>query len=859
MDILSTQFLIGDGAMGTLLQGKGLPAGISPEIWMLSEPEKILEIMTDYVQAGARIIESNTLGANRLKLAECDRSGDVNIINTTAIKLARQAAGPDCLVAGVIGPSGQFPAPIGSISFEDLMEVFAQQAQSLSLAGADLILIQTFPDLGEARAAYLGARKVTTLPIAVSMTYGANLRTLTGTGPDTAATVFTALGADILGVNCSSGPAEMLEVVRQYRACSNLPLLAEPNAGLPVLEGNRSVFPMSPEDFAMYAPLFLESGVRWLGGCCGTTPAHIREMAKAASSWDGREIPAIHTRTASLTSRSRTLYLGAGFPPRLIGERLNPTARKVISDAYISGDISVLAREGASQIQAGADLLDINAGMAGTDEAANLTRAVLLPQQSLDCPLVIDTVDRQALELALMHYQGKALINSVNGEESSLSAVLPLAKQYGAAVIGMTLDEKGVPGKAEDRLRIAGRILDRALDAGIPKEDVYIDCLVMAAATGPEYAAETIRALMLVKEKLGLVTVLGVSNISHGMPNRSWLNQAFLAQVLAAGADLVFVNPMDPGIRITMAASAFLAGRDLHGARYIEFAKKEAATLSGQKASPLEAEAGFTHTADRTHAVDRAAATNPAAAADFSAATADLAAAADFSAAATANHATNLAVAEEETPVEMPVEALRQAILINDQQQIRKLLDPLIQVKSFTDLVDLSIIPTLHMAGDSYAEGETFLPQLLLSADGAAFTFDYLKAAMPSSVSRALETVVLGTVAGDVHDIGKNIVKALLASYGYAIVDLGKNVPAAEFIHAVKEHHARVLGLSALMTTTMTEMEPVIRRIREEGLDTIILVGGAVLTKEYAESIHADAYVRDAAEAHSVIRRLLDR
>ena len=961
MEAMQQQIIIGDGAMGTMLQGKGLPAGESPEVWMLSNQDKILDVMTAYVKAGAGVIESNTFGANRLKLAEFGHGGSVSLINATAVSLAKEAAGPSRYVAGVIGPSGRFPAPVGDVPFEELIDVFAQQAQSLSLSGADLILLQTFSDLGEARAAYLGARKVTNLPVAVSLTFDHRQRTLTGTDPETAAAVFSALGADLLGVNCSTGPAEMLSIVSSYRKRCNLPLLAEPNAGMPVIVDGRSTFPLTPEGMAPYVPLFLESGVRYLGGCCGTTPTHIKEIAEAVISWKGKAVPVQHDPAPSLASRSKTIYFGPSMPPRLIGERLNPTARKVLSQAIAAGDFDVFAREGKDQIEAGADLLDVNVGVAGSDEAENMPRAVLRLQQSIDCPLALDSVNPEALEKALIQYQGKALINSVNGEESSLGAILPLAKRYGAAVLGLTLDGHGVPDHAEGRLQIAVRILERAIDEGIPKEDVFIDCLAMAAAAGPRQAAETLRAIALVKEKLGLVTVLGLSNISHGMPSRSWLNQAFLAQALAAGLDAVIANPLDAGIRKALAAGAFLAGRDPHGARYIAQAKKEgegqpslydlpasvraleplslptpasAFTQASPPAAMPASEAappGISDTAP-TRATESAQAKAPA----FLAPMPGASEAQAFEAPASALQISDAGAYEAQTsdpqasgarssglqehvrqtsdqqasearssglqehvrqaskpqathaslsglPASMapdpgntvsaspgpeataPVAVysqslllLQQAIVQNDRQQIRKLLQPLIHEMSFIELVDQSIVPALGYAGDSFSRGETFLPQLLLSADGASFTFDYLRIAKPSSAQRTLETVVLGTVAGDVHDIGKNIVKALLNSYGYQVVDLGKSVPVREFVKAVKEHNAQILGLSALMTTTMTEMEQVIRAIRYEGLDTRILVGGAALTREYAESIRADAYVKDAAEAHGVIRRLLD-
>ncbi len=836
MEAFQQQVLVADGAMGTMLQSQGLPAGGSPEVLMLEDPQRILDIQISYAKAGAQIIETNTFGANRLKLTEFHCQDKVREINTLAVKLAREAAGPQGFVAGLVGPTGQFPRPVGTVPFLELKEVFAEQIQALSLAGADMIYLQTFSDLGEARAAYLAARDVTSLPVAVSLTYDLNLRTLTGTDPVTAASIFTALGADMLGVNCGFGPEEMLSVLDSYRKTCSLPLLVEPNAGLPVLTEGKSVFPMSPEEMADFVPMMLELGVRYIGSCCGSTPEHTKAITRKveAAIRDGLKVLEPPQPSSTLSSRSKTIFLGNGFPPRLIGERINPTARKTLAEALLEGNYSPLIQEGVKQIHAGADLLDVNAGMAGGDEVNDLLRTSYRLQQILDCPLVIDSVNPLALEQALIHFQGKALINSVNGEAGSLEKILPLAKQYGAAVLGLTLDSRGIPDKAEGRLAIARRILDKALEYGIAKEDVYIDCLVMSCATDPALSRETLKAIRLVKEELGLVTVLGLSNISHGLPKRPWLNQAFLAQALEAGLDAVIANPLDAGIRQTLAAGAMLSGRDPHGLRYIQQTKREEALAAEEAAQSL--------------ARPKASA-NPKAIVEAMEATL-----------AGGSGKTGAGAIPEDTPPALKGQLLelQQAILNGNEEVIPEQIEKLLPSRNFLELVAQAVIPALEISGDSFAKGETFLPQLLLTADGARCAFDYLKKALPSEAPQIRETVVLGAVAGDVHDIGKNIVKALLESYGYQIVDLGKNVPSRQFIDAVKEHQAQVLGLSALMTTTMTEMAPIIEEIRKEHLPVSVIVGGAVLTKDYADSIGADAYVKDAAEAHHIIRRLLD-
>jgi 5-methyltetrahydrofolate--homocysteine methyltransferase len=796
--------------MGTMLQAQGLPHHLSPEAWMLSNPDKILDIHLAYKNAGARIIETNTFGANAIKLAEYHCVDQVQEINRLATKLARQAAGTTGFVVGLVGPTGQFPRPLGTVPFIELKKVFREQIAALADAGADMILLQTFSDIGEARAALLAAKETTNLPVGVSLTYSNNQRTLTGTDPQTAATIFAALGADVLGVNCSTGPEEMLPIIEQYRRNCRLPLLTEPNAGLPILENNQSVFPMAPADMAQYISMLLSLGVRWLGSCCGTTPEHTRAIVKAVATWEGQVMQAPEKLPSRLASRSKTVCLGYPLPTKIIGERINPTARKSLAVALQEGNYARLVQEGILQTQAGADLLDVNAGLAGGDEVNHLLRTTYQLQQAIELPLVIDSVKPEALEQALLHYQGKALINSVNAKEESMAEILPLAKHYGAAVLGLTLDQNGIPPKAENRLALAEKILQRALSLGISQENIFIDCLVMSAATDPTLARETLRAIRLVKEKLGLTTVLGISNISHGMPKRNWLNHTFLAQAIDAGLDAVIANPLDAGIRQTIAAGNLLAGRDSHGLRYIEQAQKE----------------------DQFNDQNVATVAKPA--------------------------SQSLGGSNYYHSNKTPINQLQQAIIAGNQAVIPQYITKLLDAKSFYELVQEAIIPALEISGDTFAKGETFLPQLLLAAEGARCAFDYLKRALPTEAPEQKETVILGAVAGDVHDIGKNIVKALLESYGYQIIDLGKNVPCQAFVEAAKKHDAAIVGLAALMTTTMTEMGPVITALQEAGIKAKVIVGGAVLTPEYAQSIQADAYVKDAGEAHHIIRSLLD-
>lgn len=798
---LNEGVLLGDGAMGTMLQAAGLPHGEMPERWMKDHPEAILKIHQAYVQAGASILETNTFGANPFKLKEYDLDAMTRELNVLGAELARKAAPPNCFIAGIIGPCGFFPAPLSPLSFEAIKEAFKVQVEGLLEGGVDLFLLQTFSDLGEARAALLAVKELCDLPVGVSMTYGTHQRTLTGSDAKTIATVFSAMGADFLGVNCSTGPEEMLPVLKAYQENCGLPLLAEPNAGLPVLRHGKSFFPMGADEMASYAPQMIALGVRWLGSCCGSTPEHTQALRKAM---DNAAVPVTiekPTFPSRLSSRSQTLELGSQFPARLIGERINPTARKALAEALKEKRYDRLLQEAQQQVEAGAELLDVNTGLAGGDESLLLPAALLEIQKGTDCPLVIDSVKPEALEKALCAYQGKALINSVNAEPSSMSHILPLAKRYGAAVLGLTLDKSGIPEKGEARFKLAQVILENAREYGLADEDVFIDCLVLSVASDTNSARETLKAIRLVKEHLGLTTVLGLSNISHGMPQRAWLNHAFLSQALAAGLDAVIANPLDDGIRHTLIAGNLLSGRDPLGLDYIEKAR-----LEEEKGSRSQVQIN------------------------------------------------------EKKPIKKSSKGIRNqsplvmAILRGDQSTIHKELNDLVTSHSFLELIQEYIVPALEQAGETFATGETFLPQLLLSADGARMAFDYLKARLPEQPIALKETIILGTVEGDVHDIGKNIVKALLESHGYKVIDLGKSVAKEAFVEAALVHKADIIGLSALMTTTMPEMETVIKSIRKAGIKAKVIVGGAVLTPEYAQSIQADAYVKDAAQAHPIIR-----
>lgn len=784
--------LLGDGAMGTMLSQKGLPPGQNPDLWVLTNPNKVKAIHKAYLDAGSQVVQTNTFGANSLKLSDFGASDRVKEVNITAARLVREVVGKKAFVAGIVGPSGQFPAPLGEIPWLVLVDVFKEQVQSLEIGGADFIFLETFSDLGEIRAALFAAKNYTRLPVACSLTYTKG-RTLTGTSPEVAAVVLAAMGADLIGANCSTGPDELLPVMEAYHKSTHLPLLVEPNAGMPELINGQTVFRLTPEEMAGYVEPFRKLGVNLIGACCGSTPEHIRAMKKQLHS--RQPVKALYKESAfptRLASRTAAVSLGKKEAPCIIGERINPTARKLIAQAYRDEDWELISREGFDQVEAGALLLDVNAGVPGLNESETLPQAVRKLQMTLDVPLVLDSTNPEALEKALREYQGKALINSVNGEEKSLEAILPLAKKYGAAVLGLTLNEKGIPDNAEDRLTIAKTILKKARAYGLPDQDILIDCLVLTAATSPALAMETVKAISLVKKRLGLTTALGLSNVSHGLPQRTWLNNTFLALCLGAGLDAAIANPLDGRIGETMIAGALLTERDPGAMNYLRQAGKAAALPTS----------------------------------------------------ATLGQETSLAV-------------FRENILHGRQDAIISLLDNLLKDHDPLTIINEGITPPLETIGLLFSDGKAYLPQLMLAGDAAKTAFTYLKERFPGQGMKNKGTIVMGTVKGDIHDIGKNIVCALLENYGWRVVDLGKNVEASSFISAVKKEDAKLVGLSALMTTTMAGMPEIIAEIRQSCKGVKIMVGGAVVTPDYAGQIGADGYGKDAVEAVKLAQELL--
>ena len=773
-----------DGGMGTMLQQKGLPLGEHPEVLCVTRPQEIVEIHRAYLEAGSRMLYTNTFGATRRKLEGCGYT--VEEIVTAAVACAREAAASTgAWVALDVGPCGELLQPMGTLSFEEAVELFAQEIRAGAAAGADAVVVETMTDLGEARAAVLAARENCDLPVICTMTFEETMRTFTGASVEAMALTMEGLGVDAVGINCSLGPAQILPIARQLAGWTSLPLVIKPNAGLPALDGGE-MYTLTPGEYADQMVPYLEMGVSLLGGCCGTDPAYIREIRD-------RMDRILHqnrrgTRPRAVCSDSRVVTLDR---VRVIGERINPSGRRNLQYALARGDLDLLLREGVAQAGQGADLLDLNVGVPQADEAALMERAVRELQGVVNTPLVLDSSDPKALEAGLRIYSGKAVVNSVNGEDRVLDRVLPLVKKYGAAVIGLAMDDRGIPPTAEGRLAIARKILDRVEAFGIPREDLFIDCLALTASAQQDQAGETLKALSLVRGELGLQTVLGLSNISFGLPGRRLLNRTFLSQALLAGLTLPILDPGARTLLDVVACHHLLTGADQGGEEYI-------ARFSGR--------------------------------------------------------------GDELPPPQNDLTQVRDVgycILHSLREEAKAACLTLLETVEPMAVITGHLIPALDQVGKDYEEGKLYLPQLISAAESAKDAFELVKNRLsPAQRQDSDFVVVLATVKGDVHDIGKNIVKAVLENYGCRIVDLGRDVAPEAILDTARREKAAMVGLSALMTTTLGSMEKTLELLRREKLPAKTVVGGAVLTADYARKIGADYYAKDAQEAVRIMKEI---
>ena len=799
LEAIKTRRMYFDGGMGSMLQAAGIPEGLLPDVWSVQNPQAVQEVHRSYLRAGCRLITTNTFGTTRPKVAPYGLTpAQVVTAAVENVRAAMEAEGvEDGYICVDIGPSGRLLKPYGDLDFEDAVSLFAEPAAAAQAAGADAILIETMSDLYEMKAAVLAAKENSNLPVFASLIFDGSGKLLTGGSPRAAVALLEGLGVDLFGVNCGLGPKEMAPVFEALWKDSSTPLLLQPNAGLPRSERGRAVYDVDPASYAaQMLPLAPMASV--LGGCCGTTPDHLKALIDAT-----RDIPLpeVTEKDVLIVSSYCQAVAMDGRDPVIIGERINPTGKKKLQAALRAGDTGYVLNEALRQEDAGAHILDVNVGLPDLDEPAVLTRMVEAIQEVTGLPLQLDTTNPAAMESALRRYNGKPLINSVNGKTESLQAILPLVKKYGGGLVCLTLDDNGIPTSARGRLAIAKTIVEAAGAHGIRRRELLVDGLTMPVSAGAENANITLETIRLAKEELGVRTALGVSNVSFGLPRRDNLNQGFFTMALQNGLDGAIINPMSAPMMGTYRSYRALRGLDEQCREYME-AFKDAP-------DPAPASAPAAH--------------RPAAAAP--------------SAEMTLRHAV--------------AKGLREAAAVQAEGMVREGTDIL-------EIINGQLVPALDEVGKEFEKGALFLPQLLMSAEAAKDAFEILKEHLPAGDTAGSPQILLATVKGDIHDIGKNIVKVLLESYRFRVLDLGKDVAPETIADAAAEHRIPLVGLSALMTTTAPYMAETIRLLRERGLPCRVVVGGAVITRDYAESIGADRYAPDAMETVHYAQELLE-
>lgn len=796
-----------DGATGTNLMEKGMPMGVCPEAWILENKEIMIDLQRRYVEAGTQILYAPTFTANRIKLEEYDLSDRLEQMNRDLVKISKEAAGGNAYVAGDMTMTGKQLFPLGDLMFEELVDVYKEQARILDDEGVDLFVVETMMSLQESRAAVIAIREVSDLPIMVSLTYNEDGRTLFGTTPEVAVVVLQSLGADVIGVNCSTGPAEMAPLVAKMAEYATIPILAKPNNGFPELIDGKTIYRTTPEEFAQAGVSLVEAGAAIVGGCCGTTPAHIRALAKQVK---GMEVhtPLLHHRSI-LTSERKSVEVSLDGNFMVVGERINPTGKKKLQAELREGKLDLVREMARQQEENGARILDINMGMNGIDEKEMMQKVIYEVSSTVDCPLCIDSSYVEVIEAALRIYPGRALINSISMESAKLEALLPVAKKYGAMFILLPVSDEGLPKDGEEKKAIINAVYDRALQEGLAHEDIVVDGLVATIGANPEAARECFDTIAYCKDEKKLPTICGLSNISFGLPERIYVNTAFLTMAICKGLTMAIANPSQEILMNGAFSSDLLLHRPDSDIRYIErmnrlaeekarfetvVVKKENADVSGSSDSGSKGSAVF------------------------------------------------------------------QAVLKGNKgtilDEVKKKLS---SGKKPEDIINDDLIPAINEVGVLFDKKKYFLPQLIGSANTMKLAIDYLEPMLERKDSGAdMPTLVIATVEGDIHDIGKNLVVLMLKNYGYNVIDMGKDVPAEDIIETAIKEHAAIIGLSALMTTTMMRMKDVVEMCKEKHCESKVIIGGACITQNFADEIGADGYSKDAAECVRLVERLLE-
>lgn len=794
--LINKQFVMLDGATGTELQKRGMPKGVCPEQWVAEHPDTLLEIQNQYVAAGSDIIYTCTFGGNRVKLEEFGLGDSVFGLNQKLASLSKQAAGEKALVAGDLAPTGRMVEPLGDLPFEECVAVYKEQIQGLLAGGVDLFVIETMMDIQEARAALIAVKETCAHPVLVSMTFDQNQRSLTGTDPVTALITLQSLGADVVGCNCSTGPAEMAALISLMKPYARVPLLAKPNAGLPRLINGVTVFDMDAPEFAGYAQVLINAGASFLGGCCGTSPDYIREL-KNKTAGQSRPV-SLSPVFSGVTSARKTVFFGSDHPVKVVGERINPTGKKKLQEELKNGLTQEVRRLAMEQTQNGAEILDVNVGMPGIDEKQTMAEITTLLSNFSDAPLCLDSSSPAVLEAALRLYPGRALINSISLEKEKIEKLLPIAAKYGSMFILLPVSDEGVPEKDEKRREIIEEVFRKAHQYGFRKEDVVVDGLVMTVSSNQQAALETLDQIEWCAREFGSPSIIGLSNISFGLPERSWVNAAFLAMAIGRGLTLTIANPSSDLLMGIKMASDVLTTRDRDSLRYIARFSQNEKQASGNVPGP------------------------------------------------------------ELMSIR---ERIYRAVLRGEKEDIHSLIEQALQESVLPgEIVDDCMIPAINEVGQLFDVKKYYLPQLIRSAETMKLGFDKIEpllGADQKSSTSGVAKVVLATVKGDVHDIGKNIVGLMLKNYGFLVRDLGKDVSKERIVAEAKTIGAEIIGMSALMTTTMTEMKEVIQLARQVGLNCKIMIGGAVVNEDYAREIGADGYAKDAYEAVKLAQRLI--
>ncbi len=786
-DFLKDNIVVLDGGMGTLLQQSGLEAGEYPEHWNLTHPEIITKIHTDYFNAGSNVVSTNTFGANSLKFSDCELEEIIkSAVNNAKIAMCQTSSEKEKFIALDIGPTGKLLKPLGDLDFEDAVSVFAKTVKLGVKYGVDLIFIETMNDSYETKAALLAAKENSSLPVMVSNAYGDDGKLMTGATPETMIAMLEGMGADAIGANCSLGPKQLQNVVSKFVENASVPIILKPNAGLPKVVDGRTVFDVTADEFSDEIARYVNSGVRVVGGCCGTTPEYIKLSNEKIS--DCKPLSITLKNITWVSSYTHTVRFNQ--EPVLIGERINPTGKKRFKQALIENDIDYILTEGINQAEKGVHILDVNVGLPDIDEIKTLKNTVCSLQTVTDLPLQIDTSDFSAMETALRYYNGKAMINSVNGKQSSMDAVFPLVKKYGGLVVALTLDENGIPDTVEGRVAIAKKIIKTASQYGISRNDLVFDTLAMTVSADGNAANITLNALQRIKHELGCHTVLGVSNISFGLPCRDVVNSTFFALALQSGLSAAIMNPYSAEMMKTYYSYNALKGFDNNCVHYVEKIQNFSISYDNSNIIPVAKKEDINFKSE-----------------------------------------------------------LQYAIINGLKDKAYNITKQLLKTTNALKIINNDIIPALNIVGVGFEKKTVYLPQLLMSAEAAKSAFEVIKSDFSGNTDKSDKlTFVIATVYGDIHDIGKNIVKLLLENYGFNVIDLGKDVKPEIIVDKVVETHAEIVGLSALMTTTVPAMETTIKLIKEKAPWCKTVVGGAVLTQEYADKIGADKYAKDAME-----------